>query len=139
MTDPKEFAEYRPLSQEAFERKMAEVRAQRELLVGNAVLLNRTIAEQAALIEKLREALRSEREDVLWNAYATGNTRDGMWSHLFMSDGEWLARECGFDPKQGNYPDDEVKAAIPVAAANFARAALKEGSPPPVSQKEPQA
>jgi len=81
------------------------------------------IQSQAARIEeleaenaRLREALIAEREDVLWNAYYTGSERDGRWHHAYMSDGEWLARECGFDPTSGDCPADAIKAAIPEAA-----------------------
>lgn len=70
---------------------------------------------------KLREALVKECEENLWNAYSTGHVKDGLWSHLYMSDGERLARECGFDPTQYEYPDADIRAAIPRAA----RAALK--------------
>jgi len=73
-----------------------------------------------AEIERLREALGDVREETLWNAYNTGHVKDGLWSHLFMSDGEWLAQECGFDPTEYEYPDDEIRAAIP----KVARAAL---------------
>ena len=69
---------------------------------------------------RLREALVAEREENLWSAYATGDVCGDQWTHLFMSDGEWLVRECGFDPKQGYYPAEEIRKAIPIAA----RAAL---------------
>jgi hypothetical protein len=72
--------------------------------------------------ERLREALIAEREENLWNAYATGDTRGDEWTHLYMSDGEWLVRQCGFDPKQGYYKAEEIRNAIPIAA----RAALGE-------------
>lgn len=58
----------------------------------------------------------AEREDNLWNAYNEGHERDGQWTHAFMSDGEWLARQCGFDPRKGYYPAEEIKAKIPEAA-----------------------
>ena len=80
------------------------------------------IEAQAAEIERLRKALVSEREENLWNAYATGDVRGDEWTHLFMSDGEWLAKECGFDPKQGYYSAEAIRNAIPIAA----RAALGE-------------
>ena len=62
------------------------------------------------------------REELLWNAYHTGNCKDGRWTHMFMSDGEWLARECGLDPKLYDYDDAAIRAAVPIAA----RAALKQ-------------
>lgn len=71
---------------------------------------------------QLREALLQEREENLWNAYNTGHERDGEWTHCFMSDGEWLAHECGFDPAKGYYTAADIKAAIPKAA----RAALAD-------------
>ncbi len=71
-------------------------------------------------IVRLREALVAEREENLWNAYATGDVRGDEWTHLFMSDGEWLAKECGFDPRQGYYSAEAIRNAIPIAA----RAAL---------------
>ena len=80
------------------------------------------LADMVADNERLTALVISEREDNLWSAYATGSERDGKWSHLFMSDGEWLARECGFDPTLYDYDAASVKAAIPLAAA---RAALE--------------
>lgn len=78
-----------------------------------------------AEIARLREALAEEREENLWHAYNTGNELAGEWSHLFMSDGEWLVAQCGMDPKQGKYDAEAIKAAIPIAArAEIAR--LKE-------------
>ena len=74
------------------------------------------IETQAREIERLRDALVAKREETLWNAYRTGHVKDGLWSHLFMSDGEWLAQECGFDPAEYEYPDDEIRAAIPKVA-----------------------
>jgi|GEM_PF-3581763 len=70
--------------------------------------------------ERLREALVAEREENLWSAYATGDVIGDEWTHLFMSDGEWLAKECGFDPRQGYYSAEAIRNAIPIAA----RAAL---------------
>lgn len=74
--------------------------------------------------ERLREALGEAREDNLWNAYHTGHVKDGRWTHMFMSDGEWLAQQCGFDPREADYPDNEIRAAIP----EVARAALAGGT-----------
>jgi FtsZ-binding cell division protein ZapB len=71
-------------------------------------------------VERLREALVAEREENLWSAYATGDVIGDEWTHLFMSDGEWLAKECGFDPRQGYYSAAAIRNAIPIAA----RAAL---------------
>ncbi len=73
-----------------------------------------------AEVERLREALVAEREENLWSAYATGDVIGDEWTHLFMSDGEWLAKECGFDPRQGYYSAEAIRNAIPIAA----RAAL---------------
>lgn len=69
-----------------------------------------------AEVQSLRDDLQDERADNLWNAYNTGHTRAGRWTHMFMSDGEWLARTCGFDPKLPDYDDAEIRAAIPKAA-----------------------
>ena len=80
-----------------------------------------TKAEFEAFKRDVSEALAEAREETLWNAYHTGHVKDGLWSHLFMSDGEWLAQECGFDPTEYEYPDDEIRAAIP----KVARAALE--------------
>jgi len=77
------------------------------------------------IVRKLTKALEEEREENLWNAYHSGHAKDGQWTHMFMSDGEWLARECGFDPYQGHYDDAEIKAAIPKAAADFVRRLLE--------------
>lgn len=76
-----------------------------------------------ALSERVRVlegALVNERIDNLWNAYHSGYEKDGRWTHCCMSDGEWLARECGFDPSEREYDAEAVKAAIPKSA----RAAL---------------
>jgi hypothetical protein len=76
-----------------------------------------TLAAQAAEIERLMGLLAEEREENLWNAYNTGHeTGDGQWTHMFMSDGEWLVRECGLDPRIGHYDAATIKAAIPIAA-----------------------
>lgn len=77
-------------------------------------------AELEAEVKRLREALVAEREENLWSAYATGDVRGDEWTHLYMSDGEWLVRQCGFDPKQGYYKAEQIRNAIPIAA----RAAL---------------
>ena len=79
-----------------------------------------TVASLKEQVEAMRRALIAEREENLWNAYHTGIERDGRWSHAFMSDGEWLARECGFDAAVGDYPADAIKAAIPEAAKRAA-------------------
>ena len=84
-------------------------------------------AERDALTaenRRLREALIEERTETLWNAYNTGAEQDGRWRHMCMSDGEWLARECGLDASQADYPADVVKGEIPLAAERFV-AALK--------------
>jgi len=72
--------------------------------------------EAADEIERLRNELIEEREENLWNAYHTGYVKDGRWSHMFMSDGEALAQQCGFNPREGDYPDADIRAAIPEAA-----------------------
>jgi hypothetical protein len=82
--------------------------------------LNDHIEALTAENERLREALVAEREENLWSAYATGDVIGDEWTHLFMSDGEWLAKECGFDPRQGYYSAAAIRNAIPIAA----RAAL---------------
>lgn len=85
-----------------------------------------TVATLTAQVEAMRGALIAEREENLWNAYNTGYERDGRWSHAFMSDGEWLAHECGFDARDGDYPADAIKAAIPEAAKRAALAAYRK-------------
>jgi hypothetical protein len=67
-------------------------------------------------LAEAKEALVEERTENLWNAYNTGHSKDGQWTHMFMSDGEWLARECGFDPRDGYYVDASIRNAIPKAA-----------------------
>jgi hypothetical protein len=67
-------------------------------------------------VNTLEALLIQERTDTLWNAYNQGFTKDGKWCHAFMSDGEWLASEIGFDPSEGWYDDAEVKKRIPEAA-----------------------
>ena len=79
------------------------------------------LSEARAEIARLSGLLIAEREETLWNAYHTGHEGGGMWDHCCMSDGEWLVRECGFDPADRAYPADAIKAAIP----NAARAALE--------------
>lgn len=71
-----------------------------------------------ARAEKLEIALIKEREERFWLAYEAGSERDGKWTHNFMSDGEWLIRECGFDPASGWYDAATIKATIPTAALN---------------------
>ena len=73
-------------------------------------------ATLSARVETLETALVAEREDDLWNAYNTGHVKDDRWSHMFMSDGEWLAVECGFDCNLADFDDAAIRAAIPVAA-----------------------
>jgi hypothetical protein len=76
-------------------------------------------ADKEALEARVREveaALIQERLENLWNAYNTGHEKDGQWTHAFMSDGEWLASECGLDPRKGWYDATEVKRLIPEAA-----------------------
>jgi hypothetical protein len=73
-------------------------------------------AELEAENARLREALVKEREQNLWNAYQAGYESDGRWTHVGMAEGEWLARECGFDPAMPDYDADEIKAAIPKVA-----------------------
>ncbi len=99
-------------------RRLAEALAEQKQEGVFALGLKSSAALNAAAdeIDRLREALGETREELMWSAYATGAERDGQWSHLFMSDGEWLARELGLDPKQGLYDAAEVKAAIPVRA-----------------------
>ena len=80
------------------------------------------IAALEGRIAELEAKLVSEREDNLWEAYNSGHVKDGRWSHMFMSDGEWLAQQCGLDPRQADYPDYVIRAAIPKAA----RAALEQ-------------
>ena len=82
-----------------------------------------TLEEAADRIEaleaenaRLRESFVQEREENLWNAYATGIERNGEWDHCCMSDGEWLAAECGFDPAKRVYHANAIKEAIHKAA-----------------------
>lgn len=82
------------------------------------------IASLRARVEAMETALVSEREDNLWNAYHSGHVKDGEWDHMCMSDGEWLAHECGFNVKDRRIADADIRAAIPEAA----RQALK-GTP----------
>lgn len=72
--------------------------------------------EAADRLAALEDALVEEREENLWHAYHSGHAKDGQWTHMFMSDGEWLAKECGFNPRAGHYDDAAIKAAIPEAA-----------------------
>ena len=74
------------------------------------------IVRQSARIAELEAALVSEREENLWHAYHAGHAKDGRWTHMFMSDGEWLAGECGFDCRLADYDDTAIQAAIPAAA-----------------------
>ena len=74
------------------------------------------IVRQSARVAELEAALVSEREENLWHAYHVGDAKDGRWTHMFMSDGEWLAGECGFDCRLADYDDAAIQAAIPAAA-----------------------
>lgn len=68
-------------------------------------------------IERLRKKLVEERADVLWGCYKSGiEAVDGKWDHMCMPDGEWLAGECGFDPRRRIYDAQAIKDAIPLAA-----------------------
>lgn len=78
--------------------------------------LDPSIESLQAEVERLRKLLVEEREENLWNAFNSGHIKEGEWTHMFMSDGEWLARECGLDPRDGYYPEAEVRAKIPQAA-----------------------
>jgi hypothetical protein len=80
--------------------------------------LEARLAELEAENARLREALVKEREANLWKAYGEGFENNGRWTHMRMADGEWLARECGFDPTLPDYDANEVKAAIPKAGRN---------------------
>ncbi len=96
-------------------------RGPREEGEGNAIAawnIRADLAQVAAQaeVERLRTLLVEERTENLWNAYNTGLTRDGVWTHMLMSDGEWLADECGFDCREANFPDDAIREAIPRAA-----------------------
>ena len=80
----------------------------------------RARAEAAeAEVERLRELLAESREYELWSAYQTGVVKDGQWCHCFMTDGEWLAEKCGFDPSDGWYDAQAIRDAIPQAARNM--------------------
>ena len=72
-----------------------------------------------AEVERLRELLAESREYELWSAYQTGVVKDGQWCHCFMTDGEWLAEKCGFDPSDGWYDAQAIRDAIPQAARNM--------------------
>lgn len=87
-----------------------------------------TIESLRAENARLREALVNEREENLWNAYNTGHVRDGKWDHLCMSDGEWLARECGFNVSDCRFDDGAVRDAIPKAARNILRSLATKGN-----------
>jgi hypothetical protein len=105
---------------------IAELRNQAPALLDALTAAEAQVAELRAENARLVEAFIQERTENLWNAYSTGHERDGQWSHSCMSDGEWLIREIGFDPKDGWYDAEEVKRRMPEAAA---RAALKGAKP----------
>ncbi len=105
---------------EAAEATVAHVMRHSDNETERANRAEATVATLTAQVGAMRGALIAEREENLWNAYHTGIERDGRWSHAFMSDGEWLARECGFDAKAGDYPAEAIKAAIPEAAKRAA-------------------
>lgn len=86
------------------------------------------ITAQAERVRVLEVALVNERIDNLWNAYHSGYEKDGRWTHCCMSDGEWLARECGFDPSEREYDAEAVKAAIPKSARAALRALKGDGA-----------
>lgn len=78
----------------------------------NAILTDE-VERLEAKLAAVTSALTDEHQDNLWNAYNSGHEKDGWWTHCFMSDGEWLARECGLDPKQGHYDAKVIKNMIP--------------------------
>jgi hypothetical protein len=108
------------------EARIAELEAEVARLHACLAERDKMNLEFQAEVARLRGFLIAERLENLWHAYNTGLERDGMWTHAFISDGEWLAREVGLDPALGWYDIDDVKIRIPKAAA---RAALspKEG------------
>ena len=85
-------------------------------LVAAAPSLHATCLALFAENARLREKLIAARTETFWDAYYTGYENNGLWHHGCTSDGEWLARECGFDPKDRDYPADEIKSRIPEAA-----------------------
>jgi len=114
---------------QAFSGSDLDLRAINHKLSGNddyapvqIIARHRTAADER--VKALEAKVVEQAEELLWEAYRSGSERpDGRWTHMFMSDGEWLARQCGFDPCLPDYDADAIKAAIPDAA----RRALGEG------------
>ena len=70
-----------------------------------------------AQLVKATELLIQTTEENLWNAYHSGHCDEAdAWTHMFMSDGEWLVREIGLDPEQARYNAEEIRDAIPATA-----------------------
>lgn len=102
--------------------KLTQYTAHREMLMKSKTEAADEIASLRARVEALETALVSEREENLWHAYHSGFVRNGEWDHMCMSDGEWLAMECGFNVNDRRIADADIRAAIPQAA----RQALKD-------------
>ena len=84
------------------------------------------IEELEAKLAKATKRLIQATEESLWSAYHSGHCDEaGAWTHMFMSDGEWLMREIGMDPKIGGYDAEEIRGAIPATARKIVMAELK--------------
>ena len=80
-------------------------------------------ALQGLAVKLLAEAY----EDEMWLIYhSVGSENGGVWHNCGLSDAECLARDCGFDPDDGRYIADEIRAAIPNAAMKKAIKALTQ-------------
>jgi hypothetical protein len=85
---------------------IAALRAERDALRAQ-------LAREREAGDRLAAGLAESYEEQLWAAYNTGLEDGGGWSHMFMSDGEWLAQTLGFDPTLGSYDADQIKGMIP--------------------------
>ena len=86
------------------------------------------IEELKAKLAKATELLIHSTEENLWNAYHSGHCDEAdAWTHMFMSDGEWLVREIGLDPEQARYDAEEIRDSIPATARKIVLAELTGG------------
>jgi hypothetical protein len=88
--------------------------------------MTRRIEELEGELAKATELLIQSTEENLWNAYHSGYCDEAdAWTHMFMSDGEWLVREIGLDPDQARYDAEEIRDAIPATARKLVMVELK--------------
>ncbi len=71
-------------------------------------IIEELTAKNAALVNELKDFKIEQIEA----AYNSGSKSGDRWSHMFISDGEWLCSILGFNPKQGWYPISDIRSGI---------------------------